>query len=240
MPPELPASQSEESAQLAMVVVVGGNLFSRIEVMSVVDHEEGFRAVGCAADPDGVRQAVAEHRPDVVAVLEDSDVMPMLQELARCGPGPRVVVVAPSRKHVGGSTVRASVDGMPVHRIHRESLVPALRLVRSGYRVRALAGVRAEVGAQERRAELWRRAHQLTARETEVAELMIKGWSNVEIAEGLELSGATVKSHVHSLMGKLNLKNRIDVITVAYRTGLARRHARYDPTPLPTAIPTPK
>ncbi|MFI1864639.1 response regulator transcription factor [Streptomyces jumonjinensis] len=58
---------------------------------------------------------------------------------------------------------------------------------------------------------------------------MLRGWSNVEIAEGLELSGATVKSHVHNLMGKLHLRNRIDVITTAYRTGLARPRAAGPP-----------
>lgn len=234
----------EQSAQLTTVVVVGGNLFSRIEVMSVVDHEEGFRAVSCAADPDSVRQTVAEHRPDVVAALEDADTPSMLEELAKCGHGLRVVVVAPSHKHAAGGVVRASVGCMPVHRIHRESLVPALRLIRSGYRVRALTRVRGEVDSVERHVELWCRAHQLTARETEVAELLIRGWSNVEIAEGLELSGATVKSHVHSLMGKLNLKNRIDVITTAYRTGLARRHTAEPPQqrtncPQLEPIPTP-
>lgn len=231
MPLDQPGPQAEEPARLAMVAVVGGNFFSRIEVVSVICHEEGFEADSCPADPDGVRRLVAERHPDIVAVLEDVNTASVLQELTRSGPGPRVVVVAPSHKHAGNGIVRASIAGTPIHRIHRASLVPALRLIRSGYRVRAVHGARTDTGSVRQRIELWRGAHQLTAREVEVAELMIRGWSNVEIAEGLELSGATVKSHVHSLMGKLNLNNRIDVITAAYRSGLARPHRpRHEPT----------
>lgn len=235
MPLDQPVPQADESAQLATVAVVGGNFFSRIEVVSVIAHEEGFEADSCPAGPDAVRRMLAERPPDIVAVLEDANTASVLQELVRSGPGPRVVVVAPSPKHAGNGIARSSIAGTHIHRIHRASLVPALRLIRSGYRVRAVHGTWADGGSVHRRVELWLGEHQLTARETEVAELMIRGLSNVEIAEGLELSGATVKSHVHSLMSKLNLNNRIDVITTAYRSGLARPHRpRYEPTPVPT------
>ncbi|MFE4370213.1 response regulator transcription factor [Streptomyces sp. NPDC056835] len=233
MPLEQPEPHGEESEQLTMVVVLGGNLFSRIEAVSVIGHEEGFDAVGYAADPSCVHRIVAERRPGVVAVLEDADAESILQELATSTPRPRVVVVSLSQKRADSGTSRASVGGMPVNRINRESLIPAIRLIRSGWRVRAGYGERGEAGPVKRQADPWRRLHQLTAREAEVAELMLRGWSNVEIAEGLELSGATVKSHVHSLMGKLNLKNRIDVITTAYRAGLARPREARPPLPPP-------
>lgn len=230
MPLEQSGRHGGESEQLTMVAVWGGSLFSRIEVVSVIGNEEGFDSVGLTADPSCVHRIVAERRPGVAAVLDDVDSDSILRELATSTPRPRVVVVSLSHKHTD-SVVRASVEGMPVNRINRESLIPAIRLIRSGYRVRSGNGERGEAVPTKRQADSWRSLHQLTAREAEVAGLMLKGWSNVEIAEGLELSGATVKSHVHSLMGKLNLKNRIDVITTAYRTGLAGPRAARPPAP---------
>jgi DNA-binding NarL/FixJ family response regulator len=65
----------------------------------------------------------------------------------------------------------------------------------------------------------------LTEREREVLELVAKGQSNAEIAAGLYVSHATVKTHVSRLLMKLDARDRAQLVMIAYETGVAMRGA---------------
>ena len=77
---------------------------------------------------------------------------------------------------------------------------------------------------------------ELTAREQEVFRLIASGLSNTEIAHELYISDATVKSHITHILQKLNLRDRVQAVVLAYQTGL------FEPRPLrsngPGASPT--
>jgi DNA-binding NarL/FixJ family response regulator len=67
---------------------------------------------------------------------------------------------------------------------------------------------------------------QLTERELDVFRLISRGLSNAEIGQELYISDATVKTHVTHILQKLNLRDRVQAVVLAYETGLFETDAR--------------
>ncbi|MFE7213397.1 response regulator [Streptomyces sp. NPDC001698] len=126
------------------------------------------------------------------------------------------------------SGLKAGASGFMLKDVPPGDLLAAIRSVHSGDAVVAPSTTRRlldrfapmlpTAGQKPQHKELQR----LTEREREVMILVAQGMSNGEIAARLVLSEATVKTHVGRILTKLGLRDRVQVVVLAYETGLVR------------------
>ncbi|MCP9945159.1 response regulator transcription factor [Streptomyces somaliensis] len=203
----------------------------------------GFRMV-LAAQPDMEVVAEAGDGVEALQVLKSTSVdvvlmdvrMPKLDgvEATRricAGSGaPRVLILTTfDLDEYAFSGLKAGASGFMLKDVPPGELLAAIRAVHSGDAVVAPSTTRRlldrfspmlpdAAGREPEHKALSR----LTEREREVTLLVAQGLSNGEIAARLVLSEATVKTHVGRILTKLELRDRVQVVVLAYETGLVR------------------
>ena len=123
--------------------------------------------------------------------------------------------------------LRAGASGFLLKDASAEELVRAIRIVAAGDALLAPAVTRRLLDRYARylpspSSPADDPLRHLTARELVVLRLVSRGLSNEEIADRLHLSRSSVKSHVSHLLGKLGRTDRVQLVVLAYETGLVR------------------
>ena len=122
--------------------------------------------------------------------------------------------------------LRAGASGFLLKDVPPEHLIEGIRAVANGDALLAPSITRRLIGefAAERPAapEPPAGLDELTARELEVFKLLARGLSNAEIADELVVSETTVKTHVAHVLMKLGLRDRVQVVVLAYESGLVQ------------------
>jgi RNA polymerase sigma factor (sigma-70 family) len=122
------------------------------------------------------------------------------------------------------AALTAGASGFLLKDVAPDYLVHAVRLVQQGDALLAPTITRRLVErfarAEPGRSALHRDLATLTPRELEVLTLLAGGLSNSELADALKLSEATVKTHITRILTKLQLRDRLQAVVVAYQTGL--------------------
>jgi DNA-binding NarL/FixJ family response regulator len=184
--------------------------------MALINMAEGIQVVGEAAD--GV-EAIAQFRklqPDVTLVdlrLPKLSGVEIIQRVRSESPQARFVVLT---TYDGDEDIyRALKSGAKAYLLKgmtSEELISTIREVAAG---------RSHIPAAiaERLAERMG-TEDLTPREADVLEQIVQGKSNKEIATELDISEATVKTHINSLLSKLGVTDRTQAATAAIRRGL--------------------
>jgi DNA-binding NarL/FixJ family response regulator len=188
--------------------------------------------VGEAGDGEEAVALARELKPDVVLM----DIrMPKLDGIAATRllldeeDAPRVLVLTTFDldEYVYGA-LRAGASGFLLKDAPEEQLAAAIRVAADGGALFSAGVTRRLI---ERFAQLDTTApppglDELSARESEVLQLIARGNSNAEIAAQLVLSEHTVKTHVARILQKLDLRDRTQAVIVAYESGLVRPGAR--------------
>jgi DNA-binding NarL/FixJ family response regulator len=212
------------------VLVVDDEAIVRDGLRTIIDLEPDLAVVGEAADGKEALAQVRTHRPDVLLVDVQMPVMDGLEttrQLMRSPTPPRVLVLTTfDRNEYVYEAMRAGASGFLLKDVRRGQLTDAIRTVVAGDTLLAPAVTRRLVEefcrlpspTATRPAML----DALTEREVEVLGLVARGMSNPEIAERLFVAETTVKTHVARLLAKLDLRDRVQAVVVAYESGLVR------------------
>ena len=193
--------------------------------------EEGIEVVGEAANGREAVDSVARLRPDIVVMdirMPVMDGVEATRRLTGSDSAPRVLVLTTfdTDEHVV-EALRAGASGFLLKDVTPADFVTAIRVVASGEALIAPSVTRrllerfvqASPSADARRDQL---VSQLTEREREVLQLVAQGLSNREVAERLVLAEPTVKTHVSHLLLKLDLRDRAQLVVLAYESGMVR------------------
>jgi DNA-binding NarL/FixJ family response regulator len=192
--------------------------------------EAGLNVVAEAADGAEAVAVVLKHTPDVVLMdirmpamdgLEATRRILAAQSTSDC----RIIMLTTfDLDQYVYAALQAGASGFLLKHVTPEYLVTAVRLVRSGDALLAPSITRrlverfAPAGPAE--APLNGDLAALTPRELEVLRLLAGGLSNADLARQLTLSEATVKTHVGRILTKLQLRDRVQAVVLAYQTGL--------------------
>jgi DNA-binding NarL/FixJ family response regulator len=193
--------------------------------------EAGIPVVAEAADGSEAVSAARQHRPGVILMDIRMPGMDGLEATRRIlaaepGNGCRIIMLTTfDLDRYVYEALAAGASGFLLKHVSPEYLVAAVQLVRSGDALLAPPITRRLVERFAPHAatqpELHRDLSGLTPRELEVLRLLACGLSNAELAAKLTLSEATVKSHVAHILAKLQLRDRVQAVVLAYQTGLA-------------------
>ena len=215
------------------VVVADDQAVVRAGFRTILESEEDMQVVGEAADGASAVTAARRHHPDVVLMdvrMPNTDGISATRQLAGAGvpcPVPVLVITTFDLDEYVFAALRAGASGFLLKDTEPDDLVAAVRVVAAGEGLVAPAVTRrliaefARVSAPPATPSRDPLAD-LTDREREILLLIAKGLSNTEIADALVVSASTVKTHVGNLLAKLDCRDRVQAVVLAYETGVVK------------------
>ncbi len=212
------------------VLIAEDQAIVRAGFRALFEADPDLEVVGEAASGGEALEATRATVPDVVLMDVRMPEMDGLEATRQIIADPalsqtRVLVLTTFEldEYVFGA-LRAGASGFLLKGGEPADLLNAIRVVASGESLLAPSVTRRLIEAYTARPEPKARPEaldELTAREREVLGLIAAGLSNAEIAAELHLSPLTAKTHVSRILSKLGARDRVQLVVMAYRSGLA-------------------
>ncbi|HEU5355744.1 MAG TPA: response regulator transcription factor [Actinocrinis sp.] len=220
------------------VVLVDDQELLRTGFRMILDAQKDMEVVGEAADGISALELLAQVDADVVLMdvrMPALDGVETTRRLLGDGGGatisashPKVLILTTfDLDEYAFAAIKAGASGFLLKDVPPTELLSAIRAVHSGDAVVAPSTTRRLLDRfapmlPSTSAPAPPTLSVLTEREREVLGLVAQGMSNSEIAARLVLSEATVKTHVGRILMKLDLRDRVQAVVLAYETGLVR------------------
>jgi DNA-binding NarL/FixJ family response regulator len=216
------------------VVLAEDQPMVRAGFRALLDSTSDIEVVGEAATGSEALQQARALGPDVVVMdirMPEMDGLEATRRITTAGElsGTRVLVLTTFEldEYVFGA-LDAGASGFLLKGGEPADLVHAIRTVASGEALLAPTVTRRLIDAYVSRPQPAPMTDhdgldELTAREREVLALVATGLTNAEIAGELHLSPLTAKTHVSRILMKLGARDRVQLVVIAYRTGIVQR-----------------
>jgi len=198
------------------ILVAEDHLVARVGVTAIVNMQPDMTVVAEAANGQQAVELYRKHLPDV-ALLDMR--MPMMSGVEAATairsefPNARMIALT---TYGGDEDIRralaAGVQAYLTKDVLHDELLKAIRAVHAGQNYLP-AGVAAALAAQMPRPDL-------SAREVQVLELIVRGLANKQIAYSLNIAEHTVKNHVKNILSKLGVQDRTQAATAAIQRGI--------------------
>jgi DNA-binding NarL/FixJ family response regulator len=213
------------------VLIVDDQALVRAGFRMILDADPDIEVVGEAGDGAEGLATAQRLRPDVVLMdirMPELDGIEATRRLLAGANAERTKVLILTTFDLDEYVyegLRAGASGFLLKDTPPEQLVAAIHVVAGGDALLSPSVTRRMIEEFVRRPAPGARAaglDDLTAREVEVLTLMARGLSNAEIAGDLVVSETTVKTHVAHVLMKLNLRDRVQAVVLAYESGLVQ------------------
>jgi DNA-binding NarL/FixJ family response regulator len=227
-------ADSSPMSQATSILLVDDQPMLRMGYRMVLDAQPDLRVVGEAENGHEAIELTARLEPDVVLMdvrMPGLDGVQATERIVASGSSSRVIILTTfDLDEYAYGALRAGASGFLLKDAPPPDMLSAIRAVATGDAVVAPSVTRLLLsqfarhlpGPEQPAGEGDPRVESLTPRERELLVEVARGLSNAEIAERLVLSEATVKTHVGSILGKLGLRDRVQIVVFAYETGLVR------------------
>ncbi len=216
------------------IVIADDQPMMRAGFKAVLESTGDIEVVGEASTGEEAVRAATEYAPDVVLMDVRMPVMDGIEATRASGPpdGPRILILTTfDLDDYVYEALRSGASGFLLKDAQPAELAAAIRSVADGDAVLAPGVTRRLLDAYARRLPDLRPGSDpsadqglalLTEREIEILVAVAGGLSNQEIAAKLFLAEATVKTHLGRILLKLGLRDRVQAVVYAFRTGLVR------------------
>jgi DNA-binding NarL/FixJ family response regulator len=221
------------------VLIVDDQALVRAGFRMILEAEPEIDVVGEAGDGLAGLDAARTLRPDVVLMDIRMPELDGLEATRRLTSGeehpPRVLMLTTfDLDEYVYEALRAGASGFLLKDTPPEQLIQAILVVADGEALLSPSITRRLIEEFVRTGGIQQRepppgVRDLTSRELEVLRAMARGLSNAEIAKELFVSETTVKTHVARVLMKLNLRDRVQAVVLAYESGLVQPGAQDQP-----------
>jgi DNA-binding NarL/FixJ family response regulator len=196
----------------------------------ILEAKDDLEVVGEAEDGAQAAELAEQHRPDVVLMdvrMPVLDGIEATRRIVASGNAARIIVLTTfDADEYVFAALRAGASGFLLKDVRPADLVEAIRIVARGDALLAPTVTRRLLDRFAMELPDTDSAPpdlgELTERELEVLRLVALALSNAEIAAELVVSEATVKTHVSAVLRKLQLRDRVQAVVLAYDVGLVR------------------